>query len=103
MLMEAHLPEGGATPLPAAAQFADALRRATEQGAKDVRERRVPCWGAVREALAQWDEDDRLRGQAADPVVRNGAGLLLETLEEFSRGLDGSTSGPAGADGAGRD
>ncbi|MFJ7947360.1 FUSC family protein [Streptomyces sp. NPDC096354] len=102
MLMEAHLPEGGATPLPAAAQFADALRRATEKGAKDVRERRVPCWDAVREALARWDEEDRLRGQAADPVVRNGAGLLLETLEEFSRGLDGSTAGSAGADSAGR-
>ncbi|MFF2434766.1 FUSC family protein [Streptomyces sp. NPDC058107] len=102
MLMEAHLPEGGATPVPAAAQFADALRRATERGAKDVRERRVPRWGAVREALAQWDEEDRLRGQAADPVVRNGAGLLLETLEEFSRGLDGSTAGPAEAGPAGR-
>ncbi|MFC8232557.1 hypothetical protein, partial [Streptomyces sp. NPDC057284] len=59
-------------------------------------------WGAVREALAQWDEEDRLRGQAADPVVRNGAGLLLETLEEFSRGLDGSTAGSAGAGSAGR-
>ncbi|WP_392753015.1 FUSC family protein [Streptomyces sp. LN590] len=102
MLKEAHLPEGGATPVPAAAQFADALRRATERGAKDVRERRVPRWGAVREALAQWDEEDRLRGQAADPVVRNGAGLLLETLEEFSRGLDGSTAGSAGAGSAGR-
>ncbi|MET9587237.1 hypothetical protein ABZY10_29930 [Streptomyces sp. NPDC006539] len=41
-------------------------------------------------------------GPAPDPVVRNGAGLLLETLEEFSRGLDGSTAGSAGAGSAGR-
>ncbi|MFF0289742.1 hypothetical protein [Streptomyces sp. NPDC005262] len=32
----------------------------------------------------------------------NGAGLLLETLEESSRGLDGSASGTAGVGCAGR-
>lgn len=67
-----------------------------------MRERRVPRWDAVREALAQWDEEDRMRGQAANPVVRNGVDLLLETLEEFSRGLDDSTAGSAGARRAGR-
>ncbi|WP_371629651.1 FUSC family protein [Streptomyces sp. NBC_00341] len=88
MLMEAHLPEGGATPVPEAGPLAEALRRATDQGAKAVRERRVPDWGQVRDALEEWDERERLREGAADPVVRNGAGLLLEALEEFSRGLD---------------
>ncbi|NED87157.1 FUSC family protein, partial [Streptomyces sp. SID11233] len=88
MLMEAHLPEGGATPVPEAGPLAEALRRATDQGAKAVRERRVPDWGQVRDALAEWDERERLRDGVADPVVRNGAGLLLEALEEFSRGLD---------------
>ncbi|MEU9202388.1 FUSC family protein [Streptomyces sp. NPDC048332] len=92
MLMEAHLPEGGATPVPAAAPLADALRRATEQGAKAVRERRVPDWTAVREALAQWDEEERLREGGGDPVVRNGADLLLKALEEFSEGLEGGAS-----------
>ncbi|MFF1835099.1 FUSC family protein [Streptomyces sp. NPDC058231] len=103
MLMEAHLPGGaGAVRIPAAAQLTDALRRATEQGAKDVRERRVPHWDAVREALDRWDEDDRLLGRASDLIARNGAGLLLESLEEFSRGLDGGTDGRSGAGGAGR-
>ncbi|MEE4492450.1 FUSC family protein [Streptomyces sp. BE230] len=88
MLMEAHLPEGGATPVPAAAPLAEALRRSTEQGAKAVRERRVPDWTAVREALEKWDEEERLREGKSDPVVRNGADLLLEALEEFSQGLD---------------
>ncbi|MER7724597.1 FUSC family protein [Streptomyces sp. NPDC096323] len=88
MLMEAHLPEGGATPVPAAAPLAEALRRATERGAKAVRERRVPDWTAVREALERWDEEERTREGGPDPVVRNGAGLLLEALEEFSQGLD---------------
>ncbi|THA76341.1 FUSC family protein [Streptomyces sp. A0642] len=91
MLLEAHLPEGGATPVPAAAPLADALRRATEQGAKAVRERRVPDWTAVREALERWDEEERSQGAGSDPVVRNGAGLLLEALEEFSQGLDGGS------------
>ncbi len=88
MLMEAHLPEGGATPVPAAGPLAEALRRATEQGAKAVRERRVPDWTPVREALEKWDEEERMREGGADPVVRNGADLLLEALEEFSQGLD---------------
>ena len=99
MLMEAHLPEGGATPLPEAAPLAEALRRATERGAKAVRERRVPDWTAVREALEQWDEEERPREGGTDPVVRNGARLLLEALEEFSRGLDsGSRSRPHASD-----
>lgn len=67
-----------------------------------MREHRLPRWDAVREALAQWDEEDRLHGKAADPVVRNGVDLLLETLEEFSRGLDDSTAGSAGARSTGR-
>ncbi|MFH8472643.1 FUSC family protein [Streptomyces sp. NPDC018000] len=91
MLLEAHLPSGGATPVPAAAHLAEALRRATEQGAKEVRERRVPDWAEVREALARWDAQQRTGEGEEDPFVRNGAGLLLEVLEEFSRGLDGAS------------
>ncbi|WP_329615454.1 FUSC family protein [Streptomyces brevispora] len=91
MLLEAHLPEGGAAPVPEAGPLAEALRRATERGAKAVRERRVPDWGPVREALKGWDEAERQREGGPDPVVRNGAGLLLEALEEFSRGLDGGS------------
>ncbi|MGW1103102.1 FUSC family protein [Streptomyces sp. NPDC002540] len=94
MLLEAHLPCGGATPVPAAARLAEALRRATERGAKEVRERRVPDWAEVREALDAWDARQRTGDGGTDPFVRNGAGLLLEALEEFSRGLDG-TSKPA--------
>ncbi|MFD4856996.1 FUSC family protein [Streptomyces atratus] len=90
MLLEAHLPCGSATPVPAAAHLAQALRRATEQGAKELRERRVPDWAEVREALAQWDAQQRTGEGEPDPFVRNGAGLLLEALEELSRGLGGT-------------
>ncbi|MEU1334057.1 FUSC family protein [Streptomyces sp. NPDC005865] len=83
MLMEAHLPERGDTPVPAAARLADTLRKATEQGAKAVRERRVPRWDAVRTALAEWDGEG-----VPDRVVRRGAGLLLQTLDELSDALD---------------
>ncbi|MFF9350274.1 FUSC family protein [Streptomyces sp. NPDC014734] len=95
MLLEAHLPRGGATPVPEASALAEALRRATERGAKEVRERRVPDWAEVREALARWDAQPRTGEGGDDPFVRNGAGLLLEALEEFSRGLDGApAAGP---------
>ncbi|MGW2593777.1 FUSC family protein [Streptomyces sp. NPDC001515] len=90
MLMEAHLPERGAAPLPAAAPLAEALRRATERGAKAVRERRVPDWSPVREALEEWDAAGP---DGPDPVLRNGADLLLQALEDFSRGLDGGGRG----------
>ncbi|MFD3561974.1 FUSC family protein [Streptomyces sp. NPDC058686] len=83
MLMEAHLPEREATPVPAAARLAKALSTATEDGARAVRERRVPSWQAVRDALADWDGEG-----VPDRVVRRGAGLLLEALEELSDALD---------------
>jgi hypothetical protein len=64
-----------------------------------VRERRVPDWTAVREALERWDEEERTQEGGPGPFVRNGAGLLLEALEEFSRGLDsGSRSRSHAAD-----
>ncbi|MFD7295653.1 FUSC family protein [Streptomyces sp. NPDC059897] len=83
MLMEAHLPERGATPVPAADALADALRAATRDGAQAIRERRIPRWKPVREALDAWDGEG-----VPDRVVRRGAGLLLETLEELSDALD---------------
>ncbi|MFD4477145.1 FUSC family protein [Streptomyces sp. NPDC058471] len=83
MLMEAHLPDRDATPVPAADRLAEALRKATEDGAKAVRERRVPKWEAVRKALDEWDGEG-----VPDRVVRRGAGLLLSTLEELSDALD---------------
>lgn len=83
MLMEAHLPDRDATPVPAADRLAAALRKSTEEGAKAVRERRVPKWEAVREALDAWDGEG-----VPDRVVRRGAGLLLATLEEVSDALD---------------
>ncbi|MEW2526763.1 FUSC family protein [Streptomyces sp. NPDC047071] len=83
MLMEAHLPERGAPPVPAAARFADALRTATAQGARAVRERRVPDWGPVREALDAWDGEG-----VPDRVVRRGTGLLLQALDDLSEALD---------------
>ncbi|MGW7272161.1 FUSC family protein [Streptomyces sp. NPDC054864] len=83
MLMEAHLPDRDATPVPAADRLAKALRKSTEDGAKAVRERRVPRWEAVRKALDEWDGEG-----VPDRVVRRGAGLLLTTLEELSDALD---------------
>ncbi|MGA4840445.1 FUSC family protein [Streptomyces sp. G45] len=87
MLLEAHLPDRGAPPVPAAARLAEALRTATEQGAKAVRERRVPTWAPVREALDAWDS-----AGAPDRVVRRGARLLLAALDDLSEAL--STTPP---------
>ncbi|MBZ9642647.1 FUSC family protein, partial [Streptomyces sp. PSKA30] len=83
MLMEAHLPERDARSVPPAARLADALRTATEKGAKAVRERRVPHWDAVRDAL-----DDPTWSIADDPVVRHGSRMLHRCLTELSEALD---------------
>ncbi|MFD9070913.1 FUSC family protein [Streptomyces lasiicapitis] len=85
MLLEAHLPDRGTPPVPAAARLADALRTATEQGAKAVRDRRVPRWDPVREALDAWES-----GEAPDRVVRRGGTLLLKSLDDLSDALDTS-------------
>ncbi|MCX4508281.1 FUSC family protein [Streptomyces anulatus] len=91
MVLEAHLPARSADPVPGAAQLAEALRRATEKGARAVRERRLPDWQPVVDAVAHWDmptptEDGTT--PIGDPVVRRGAALLLDALEEFTRALD---------------
>ncbi|WP_329463790.1 FUSC family protein [Streptomyces sp. NBC_01431] len=87
MLMEAHLPDRDAVPVPAAAKLADALRHATEQGAKAVRERRVPRWEEVEQALAAWDGEG-----VPDRVVRQGAGLVLHCLDDLTDALTPSNS-----------
>ncbi|MFI6419699.1 FUSC family protein [Streptomyces sp. NPDC050842] len=86
MLLEAHLPDRGAAPLPAAATLAEALHRTTEQGAKDVRERREPHWDDLRETVAAW---------SADPpdhfLLDKGARLLLDALDELTAALAPAT------------
>ncbi|MEV6203104.1 FUSC family protein [Streptomyces sp. NPDC051771] len=81
MLLEAHLPEPGAPPLPAAADLAEALREATERGAQAVRERRVPAWDDLRETVAAWDTE------VTDPLLRKAARLLLAALDDLSAAL----------------
>ncbi|MFI0238155.1 FUSC family protein [Streptomyces sp. NPDC016845] len=83
MLMEAHLPERDATPVPAADALADALRAATRDGARAIRERRVPAWEPVRDALDAWDGEG-----VPDRVVRRGAGMIAEALQKLSDALD---------------
>ncbi|MFF8409914.1 FUSC family protein [Streptomyces omiyaensis] len=81
MLLEAHLPERGAPPLPAAAGLAEALRKATERGAKAVRERKEPAWDDLRETVAAWDTE------VTDPLLRKAARLLLAALDDLSTAL----------------
>ncbi|MFC9294429.1 FUSC family protein [Streptomyces sp. NPDC057011] len=80
MLLEAHIPEPAHDPVPGAAALAEALRTATEAGAKAVRERRVPYWGPVRAVLAD--------GEGPAPgVLRGAAEQLLGSLDEVSEAL----------------
>lgn len=97
MLLEAHLPERDARPVPSAARLAEALRTSTQRGARAVRERRVPGWDAVRDALG---EDGGPAADGTDPVVRDGGRLLLEHLRELSEALDTAVS-PVGVDSKG--
>ncbi|MEV6329671.1 FUSC family protein [Streptomyces sp. NPDC051909] len=85
MLLEAHLPERGAPPVPEAAALAEALRTATERGARAVRDRKAPRWDDVRETVEGWE-----RADAPDHfLLRKGALLLLAALEELSAALGG--------------
>ncbi|MFD8009686.1 FUSC family protein [Streptomyces sp. NPDC058955] len=81
MLLEAHLPDRGAPPVPAAAGLAEALREATERGAKAVRERGTPAWDDLRETVGAWDTE------VTDPLLRKAARLLLAALDELSAAL----------------
>ncbi|WP_329021736.1 FUSC family protein [Streptomyces sp. NBC_00690] len=80
MLMEAHLPEHGAVPVPPAAELADALRRDGERASRAVKERRSLNWDRVQQALAAWDDDH--------PVLGSGTVLLTEALKELTTALD---------------
>ncbi|MFD9353834.1 FUSC family protein [Streptomyces sp. NPDC060031] len=80
MLLEAHLPDRAQAPVPGAAALARALRTATREGAKAVRERRVPRWDGVRELSADW-------GAPESGVLRGAADQILESLDEVSQAL----------------
>ncbi|MGW3494028.1 FUSC family protein [Streptomyces sp. NPDC001020] len=89
MLLEAHLPDRGAVPVPAAARFADTLRTATEQGAKAVRGRRPPSWDTMREALRAWEAEEETGGDdVSGALVRRGARMILRSLEDLTEALD---------------
>ncbi|MBD0707654.1 MULTISPECIES: FUSC family protein [unclassified Streptomyces] len=82
MLLEAHVPERDASPVPAAGLLAEALRRSTERGAKEVREGRVPRWEELRRTVEAW--------KTAPPdhfLLSKAATLLLEVLEELTTAL----------------
>ncbi|GGR44550.1 fusaric acid resistance protein [Streptomyces cinereoruber] len=86
MLMEAHLPDRGAAPLPYAAALAEALRRSTERGAKELRERGEPDWAELRETADAWS------GAPPDHfLLHKGAVLLLESLDELATALSETT------------
>ncbi|MFI9119558.1 FUSC family protein [Streptomyces bikiniensis] len=86
MLMEAHLPDRGADPLPYAAVLAEALRRSTGRGAKEVRERGEPDWAELRETVGARS------GEPPDHfLLHKGAVLLLESLDELATALSETT------------
>jgi uncharacterized membrane protein YccC len=90
LLMEAHLPQRGAPPLPEAGVFAAALRKTTSAAGYEIRERRTPDWSALREVLAGWEGGAAVGAPLAEGrgrVVRRGAELLTETLDELAEAL----------------
>jgi hypothetical protein len=88
LLMEAHQPAKDAPPVPEAARFAAVLREATGAAAADVRRRRAPDWSALHAELARWPSDP-----AGDRVVRRGAELLADTLDELTEALRPRSAG----------
>jgi uncharacterized membrane protein YccC len=96
MLMEAHLPRSDAAPSAGSAAFAERLGPAVTAATAAVRERRVPDFGAVHEALADWRS--AYGAPDAEPVGLRGADLLTDALEEFADAVRPRTAteqGPA--------
>ncbi|MFI9102016.1 FUSC family protein [Streptomyces fildesensis] len=82
MLMEAHLPGRDADPVPSAAEFARVLRETVAESAQAVRDGEPPRWDAVRAVLDGWQGDT-----TRERMVRRGAELQMETLDEFEEAL----------------
>ncbi|WP_327351052.1 FUSC family protein [Streptomyces sp. NBC_01304] len=83
MLLEAHLPDPGSTPLPAAAPLADALQQSAQDAARAVRDHRIPTWEPVRASLASWNG-----ATPSDELVHRAGDLLLTSLDELSTALE---------------
>ncbi|MER7765034.1 FUSC family protein [Streptomyces sp. NPDC097619] len=81
MILEAHLPDRDAPPVPGAAALAEALAGSAERAAREIRERRVPDWEPVRAALAAC-------AAAGHPVFLEGAGQLVTDLDRLSAALE---------------
>ncbi|MFI6288655.1 FUSC family protein [Streptomyces sp. NPDC051018] len=79
MLLEAHLPGRGDSPVPAAATLAKALRQDADRAAKAVRERRTPHWDRFDHTLAQWSYDHE--------VLDRGITLTAEALTDLTTAL----------------
>jgi hypothetical protein len=100
LLLEGHLPPKDAPPAPYAGALAAALRESGRQAARAVRDRGAPQWEPVREVLDGWPQ-----GTEEDRIVRRGAELLLNTLDELAEALRPRSLGhrhPAGGPAPGR-
>ncbi|AWZ03968.1 MULTISPECIES: FUSC family protein [unclassified Streptomyces] len=80
MLLEAYLPERGQAPVPGAGNLAAVLRTATEQAARQIRERKVPDWTPVRAALPPCDTPD-------SAVLFSRVTLLADALDDLSNAV----------------
>ncbi|MEU9609521.1 FUSC family protein [Streptomyces sp. NPDC048057] len=90
MLLEAHLPAHEDAPVPAAATLAEALRHDGERAARAVRERRVPRWDGVTEALSQWAAQAPPQQQDVEEeydVLDTATAQIGRALEEFTATL----------------
>ena len=94
LLMEAHQPPKDAPPVPEAARFAAVLRESTATAVAELRQRGAPDWSALHAELERWPSHP-----AGDRIVRRGAELLVDTLDELAEALRPRSAGrrhPAG-------
>ncbi|QPP08760.1 FUSC family protein [Streptomyces bathyalis] len=82
MLLEAHLPGPDAEPDPGADEFARALESTLPEASRTVREKEVPDFGPVHEALSRWWE--READRPSPPVALRSADLLADALEDLA-------------------
>ncbi|WP_441251118.1 FUSC family protein [Kitasatospora sp. McL0602] len=98
VLLEAHLPERGAEPVPGAAAFGEELRYATAIGGAALLVGQLPDFADLRAAHEKWDAElAELPRDDGVEVARAGTRLVMQALADLDKAVRPRRPVPSGA------
>ncbi|AUG78607.1 hypothetical protein CFP65_3827 [Kitasatospora sp. MMS16-BH015] len=99
VLLEAHLPEADAAPVPGAAEFAEELRYATAIAAAALLVGQEVDFEGLRKAHRQWEEQLAAAGAEGDAVrvARAGGRLVMQAVGDLEKAVRRRGPVPSGA------